>query len=237
MGLPVEDGPFIDEASRDLARGRVGGSVDDFAVAVDACSRLQRYFELATAAASGRGAAEGFLHAAAAARGRGEIAISDQELVSTCIFLVLAGYRTLASFLEHATRVLRANPFAALAMRESDHGPVLRELWRLYPPIVGLTRVATKDTAIGQHELRRGEWVTLSLYEANRDPTRYVDATEMRLMRRPQSLSFGWGVHACPGAQIANIVSAECLRNLAMMLADAAAWQLSWIHETGKPVR
>jgi cytochrome P450 len=116
---------------------------------------------------------------------------------------------------------------------------VVEESLRLYPPIIGLTRTATRRTELAGRTIERGTMVIISPYVVHRhrllwpdpdlfDPTRFLgDAA--RTIRRYTYLPFGVGPRMCLGAafavQEATMVAATLMREFAFELVpNQAVW-------------
>ncbi|MBS1678261.1 MAG: cytochrome P450 [Actinobacteria bacterium] len=95
----------------------------------------------------------------------------------------------------------------------------VEEALRLHPPFYGFFRRTTEATEVEGVEIPKGCDVYMAWASANRDPEVFPDPTEFRLDRgRNRHLTFGFGVHTCPGAALARmelrVVIEELLRRL-----------------------
>jgi cytochrome P450 len=83
----------------------------------------------------------------------------------------------------------------------------VEEALRYDPPFRGHYRVVTRDTELGGRPLPAGSHLVLVWPAANRDPAAYEDAGEIRLGRpNPRHhVGFGWGIHLCLGAPLAQV--------------------------------
>jgi len=80
------------------------------------------------------------------------------------------------------------------------------EALRLHPPFYGFFRRTTADTVVEGVEIPAGHDVYMGWAAANRDPEAFPEPTEFSLDRgRNRHLSFGFGVHTCPGAPLARM--------------------------------
>lgn len=80
------------------------------------------------------------------------------------------------------------------------------EALRLHPPFYGFFRRTTADTEVEGVEIPAGHDVYMGWAAANRDPEAFPEPTEFSLDRgRNRHLSFGFGVHTCPGAPLARM--------------------------------
>jgi cytochrome P450 len=117
-------------------------------------------------------------------------------------------------------------------------GALVDEAMRLHPPERMLPRVTTAEVTLGGVTIPTGSAVRLSLVAANRDPAHFEDPERVRLdRRRGEHLSFGAGVHRCPGAKLARIEAEAALGALFERMPDFRAVQpacaLRWIPSDG----
>lgn len=92
---------------------------------------------------------------------------------------------------------------------------------RIHTPFFGFYRRALEDVELSGVTIPAGSDVLLCWAAANRDPAVYPEPGEFRLDRKPgrnRHLSFGHGIHACPGQSAAQmemrVAVAELLRRL-----------------------
>ena len=92
---------------------------------------------------------------------------------------------------------------------------------RIHTPFYGFYRRALEDTEISGVTIPAGADMLLCWAAANRDPEVYPEPGEFRLDRNPgrnRHLSFGFGIHACPGQAAAqmemHVAVTELLRRL-----------------------
>jgi cytochrome P450 len=108
-----------------------------------------------------------------------------------------------------------------LAADETLIALAVEEALRLHPPFFGLYRRATTPVTIAGTAIEPDGSVMVCWAAANRDPKVFDDPDDFRL-DRPKSperhLSFGVGLHACPGQMVVRmemrILLAELLRRL-----------------------
>lgn len=159
--------------------------------------------------------------------------LSDEELLSSLIFLHGAGYGTTAALLGNATVALLADPALAARLR-ADPGlapAVVDESLRHEAPTQLTPRLARQPATAGGTQVPEGRLAVLLLGAANRDPRRFAEPDRFDAGRpdnRP--LSFGGGIHYCLGAPLsrmeATIVLPELVRRFpALRLAGKPQWR------------
>lgn len=92
----------------------------------------------------------------------------------------------------------------------------INEIIRLECPIQFLSRVSTEDVRIEDALVPKGARVLLMFGSANRDEDRWQDAQRFNVARQASGqLGFGFGEHACIGANLARMEIAALLTALA----------------------
>ncbi|MFE0043763.1 cytochrome P450 [Streptomyces albireticuli] len=139
----------------------------------------------------------------------GEGGLTDEELTSLALLLIVAGHGTTADQLALGVLALLRDPAQLAALRADSAltGSAVEELLR-YAGVVhhGPTRTALEDVGIDGVLVKKGEIVTVSLAAANRDPARYTDPDALDVTRRATDhLGFGHGLHRCLGRQLARV--------------------------------
>lgn len=116
---------------------------------------------------------------------------------------------------------LRADP--GLALRAVDEG------MRFSPLPWALPHAATRDHATGGVDFRTGDLAFVLVPAANRDPAVVDQPNSFRIDRdRVRHFAFGWGMHACPGSQLARMEMAAALRALFTRLARIELAEAAW---------
>src|SRR5258705_98429 len=109
----------------------------------------------------------------------------------------------------------------ALKADPSKIASAVEEALRLRPPFFGFFRRTTQATDVGGIEIPAGTDVYMGWAAANRGPQAFGAATENRLNRPPnRHLSFGWGIHTCPGAALALIELRGLLEEVLRRIPD-----------------
>ncbi|HEX6676678.1 MAG TPA: cytochrome P450 [Actinomycetes bacterium] len=157
--------------------------------------------------------ADDLLTALIAAEDQGQ-ALSEPELVSMCVLLLVAGHETTVNLIANGTIALLRHP-RALARLKADPslaGGAVEELLRYDSPVQFTSRHALADFEIDGRPVRTGETVVGVLGAANRDPAQFADPDELDLARKPnRHVAFGGGIHFCLGAPLARVEAATAI--------------------------
>ncbi|NMH92159.1 cytochrome P450 [Pseudonocardia bannensis] len=167
--------------------------------------------------------------------------LSDGEMVSLVLTLVLAGHETTAHLIGNATVALLTHPDQlGLLRRDPALWPgAVNELMRWCGPVhLVRLRYAATDVELGGVTIRAGEAVQAVLVSANFDPREYPDPDRLDITRRPGGrgdghVGFGHGAHYCLGAALARQEGEVALHALIDRFPDLAlavdpaelAWQ------------
>lgn len=110
---------------------------------------------------------------------------------------------------------VKANP-AALAAGAAT------ETIRLQTPIAHMRRTATRDVEFGGKLIRKGDKVVLWYNSGNRDEAVFPDADRWDPERENsrRHLSFGYGIHRCLGARLAELQLATLIEEMAKRNMD-----------------
>nr|ABR68639.1 Ema-V3 [synthetic construct] len=137
--------------------------------------------------------------------------LSDVEMVTLVLTLVLAGHETTAHLIGNGTAALLTHP-DQLRLLKDDPALLPRavhELMRWCGPVhMTQLRYATADVDLAGTPIRQGDAVQLILVSANFDPRHYTDPDRLDLTRHPAGhaenhVGFGHGAHYCLGATLA----------------------------------
>ncbi|UXY26142.1 cytochrome P450 [Streptomyces sp. HUAS TT20] len=144
-----------------------------------------------------------------AAVGRGEV--TPEEATGLAVLLQIGGEAvTDNSGQLFYLLMIRPDLVAQLRTRPEIRPRAIDELLQYLPHrnAVGLSRIATQDVEIRGVRIRAGDPVYVSYLAANRDPEVFPDPETIAFSRSPNPhLTFGFGPHYCPGAQLARLES------------------------------
>ncbi len=135
--------------------------------------------------------------------------LTDEELTRICGLLLLAGHETSSNMLGLGTLALLRHPDQLAALRDDPDAvsPAIEELLRYLSVLHhSIPRITTADVEICGLTIPAGELVLASLSAANRDPAYLDDADVLDIHRDAAShVAFGYGVHRCLGAPLAQL--------------------------------
>lgn len=207
LGLPVSDGEFFLPWSETLFAGFFGA---DPAAAARAKENIIAYFDSAVneRRTNPRDPKEDLVSRLVEARIDGR-PISQQDILTICMTLMLAGLDTTRSALGYI--------FAHLAQHHEDRrtltdDPALvpaavEEFIRLYPLVFQAGREVQEAEDFHGVKLAKGDIVWLGIGQANRDPRKFPDPDTFLIGREGvnQHLAFGAGPHRCLGMHLARL--------------------------------
>ena len=136
------------------------------------------------------------------------VTLSDKEIVSLSVLLLVAGNETTTNLFSNLMNHLAAHPEDWRALRENPGliDGAVEEVLRVDSPVQFTVRVALADVAVGGVEVKAGETVFVYLAAANRDPAVWREAGRLDIRReRAPQLAFGFGIHLCIGAPLARL--------------------------------
>jgi cytochrome P450 len=151
-----------------------------------------------------------------AAEDNGQV-LSEMEIFSTTILLLVAGNETTTNLIGNAMYSLLTHPdqLELLRSEPSLMSPAVEELLRFNGPVQATGRVATEDIEVGGVTVKEGQVAFVLLGSANHDPTKFPDPERLDLRRNPtEHLAFGDGIHFCLGAPLARAEAQITLRAL-----------------------
>jgi cytochrome P450 len=148
---------------------------------------------------------------------------STMAIVMTVMSLFLAGHVTTMNLIGNGLRALLEHPdqYELLRADPTLARSAVEELLRFDPPFQLAPRYPLRDMELGGQEVRCGERIVVLLQPVNRDPGRFPDEGRLDI-RRSQNphLTFGAGIHRCPGAAISRLEATVLLQRLPLALPD-----------------
>jgi cytochrome P450 family 150 subfamily A5 len=146
------------------------------------------------------------------------------DVVRVAANLFSAGQDTSVRMLTSALLFLAEQPDLQDYLRDhKDRIPdFVEEVLRIESPVKGDFRMAGLPTTVGGVDLPAGATVMVLNGAANHDPRRFEEPTELNIDRRNarEHLTFGRGVHACPGGPLARAEGRVCIDRLLDRMRD-----------------
>jgi cytochrome P450 len=163
-------------------------------------------------------------------RRKGEVELSDLEMLSLFPGLISAGHETTANLIGSGMWHLLREPdrWRRLVAGEYDIPVLVEEMLRFDTSIFGLPRRVTEDTQLAGVDIPAGDLVFVHFGAAGHDPAQFPNPDEFEPTRAiAQHLSFGRGAHFCPGAPLARLETRIALEEFAARRPD--------LHLVGEP--
>jgi cytochrome P450 len=150
--------------------------------------------------------------------------LSDDELLSMILLLIVAGHETTVNLIASGMLALLEHPDQLERLR-SDPGlikPAVEELLRFTAPVETATeRYAREDVELAGVKIAKGDLVLAAIASANRDDHQFTNPDRLDITREPnRHLAFGQGIHFCLGASLARLEGQIAIRTLLARTRD-----------------
>jgi cytochrome P450 len=143
--------------------------------------------------------------------------MTDQEIVSMCNLLLIAGNVTTTDLIGNGVKALLDHPseLAKLKARPDLIGNAVEEILRYDSPVTSSGRNVQREQVMRGCPMHLGDSITVSLAGANHDPEANANPERFDIEREGiQHQSFGGGKHMCLGAPLARVEAQEGLTAL-----------------------
>ncbi|MCM2387244.1 cytochrome P450 family protein [Streptomyces albipurpureus] len=135
--------------------------------------------------------------------------LTEDELLSMAFLLLVAGHETTVNLIGNGALALLTHPQVRERLLADDAlwPAAVEEFLRYDGPVANATwRFTTEPVQVGEVVIPEGEFVSISIGAAGRDPRRYPDPDRLDIDRPGTAgLAFGHGIHHCLGAPLARL--------------------------------
>jgi cytochrome P450 len=135
--------------------------------------------------------------------------LSDDELLSMILLLIVAGHETTVNLIASGMLALFEHPDQLERLRNNPASikPAVEELLRFTSPVETATeRFAREDIQLSGVKISQGDLVFAAIASANRDENQFADPDTLNITREPnRHVAFGQGIHFCLGASLARL--------------------------------
>jgi cytochrome P450 len=149
--------------------------------------------------------------------------MSEQELLSTSMLLLVAGHETTVNLISNGMLTLLRHP-DVLERLHRDEGIMINtveEVLRYEPPVQFRTRTTLTDVEVAGVTIPKGAAVILLFATGSRDPARFPEPERFDPDRTDKEhFGFGNGIHSCIGAPLARVEAQVVLSTLARRLVN-----------------
>ena len=159
--------------------------------------------------------------------------LTEEELISTCVTLLIGGHETTTYLISSGVLALIQHPEQLRKLRANPDGArmAVEEMLRYEGPFQRNRRLATEAVELDGHLIRKGQLLVQMLGAANRDPAVFPNPDSFDIERHPnRHVSFGHGPHFCIGAPLARLEAPIAINALLRRLPnlELATDELVW---------
>jgi cytochrome P450 len=131
--------------------------------------------------------------------------LTQDELINTCVTLLVAGHETTTSLVGNGLFLLLSHPEQWRLLKNDPSGlpRAIEEILRFESPVARQPRAIKQDAELGGKQLHAGQMLFQLLNSGNRDEAYFDDPEEFDIRReKNRHIAFGYGVHFCIGAPL-----------------------------------
>ena len=164
----------------------------------------------------------------------GDRRLTDTEIVTFCLSLLVAGNETTRHLLSGAVAALAEHVDQRARLVDAGAlGVAVEECLRWVTPIQAFARTATRDTDVGGEPVAEGDYLVLLYASGNRDEAAFGPTAGIFDAARQApvpNLAFGFGEHLCLGAALARLEGRVFLDELLQRFPHfAVAGEPTWL--------
>ncbi len=157
--------------------------------------------------------------------------MDDGEFMGNLILLIVGGNDTTRNSMSAYAYGLNQFPQQRAKLEANPEliPNAVQELIRWQTPLAHMRRTATQDTDLFGHQIKKGDKLVMWYLSGNRDESVFDDGESINVERdnARRHLSFGYGIHRCVGARVAEL-------QLTVLLEEMAKRRLR-VHVEGEP--
>ncbi|KTC78192.1 cytochrome P450 [Legionella brunensis] len=135
-------------------------------------------------------------------------ALSDEEIISQAIMMLVAGQVTTTDQMCNNLYTLLSLPglWQEIRLNLAKLDDYLEECNRLDPAVTFIFRVTKNDTLLGSQNIAKGSVIFISTHAINRDPVYFPNPDIINIGRtKHHHFSYGYGSHFCLGAKLVRV--------------------------------
>lgn len=156
--------------------------------------------------------------------------LSNDELMSTAMLLLIAGHETTVNLIANGALVLlRDSDLRAQVATDPTYATgVVEEVLRLDPPVQMTMRIPLEDMDVPGGRVVAGGTIVVLIAAAGRDPVQHPDPLRLDPLRTTGHLALSAGPHFCLGAALARLEARIALTALAQRLVAPRLGELTY---------